>query len=425
MGSIARPIPPERCEGNYKTQAKGLWRDRDHRFIALCIGTLPQQYQQLGESQCFIMQSSPMPLVRSACESCHKRKQKCVIPDGGGSCDACRQASRTCYFLPRVRAGRPRRLPSASHSGAGIDFAQHHHLVTSPELVHSPSTEVNNGPFSPLSHQAASFDGYSHSSSNDSETCKSPNGYVTSLDTDASLDDFAMAASSNVQYFEPFPIQDAGYPNMAMSALPWSSSSLHMSNGDTDFQDDQFEAFYNTMVQANVNATTDPIPGLAQSFVELRSHRVALKKASLSSHHTMHDPLTLIQPAVNAVDAVCSQFAAEMDSSSDQSDDDDAGSSSMFLTSVVEAFSVCEAINSLLNDSWSHRLVGPNSSATMPLILELKRLDFSMAQAMVCVVRLLRQHQMRGFSWLVNQGKSVQKQIGETVERAYRTGLWG
>ncbi|KAJ6184267.1 hypothetical protein N7519_005568 [Penicillium mononematosum] len=50
-----------------------------------------------------------LPIVRSACEPCHERKIRCLIPPHGGSCQACMTSRRQCYFLPRHKAGRPRR----------------------------------------------------------------------------------------------------------------------------------------------------------------------------------------------------------------------------------------------------------------------------------------------------------------------------
>ena len=60
-----------------------------------------------------------LPSVRGACESCHTRKVRCELPAEGGACVNCQNANRQCYFLPRVRSGRPRGdVPSASASSA-------------------------------------------------------------------------------------------------------------------------------------------------------------------------------------------------------------------------------------------------------------------------------------------------------------------
>lgn len=50
-----------------------------------------------------------LPVVRSACEECHERKIRCLIPPHGGSCQACMTSRRQCYFLPKHKAGPPRR----------------------------------------------------------------------------------------------------------------------------------------------------------------------------------------------------------------------------------------------------------------------------------------------------------------------------
>ncbi|KAL4971256.1 hypothetical protein BDW66DRAFT_155834 [Aspergillus desertorum] len=49
------------------------------------------------------------PIIRSACKECHGRKIRCLVPPHGGSCEACITFQRQCYFLPRQKAGRPRR----------------------------------------------------------------------------------------------------------------------------------------------------------------------------------------------------------------------------------------------------------------------------------------------------------------------------
>lgn len=69
--------------------------------------------------------SQPRPRVRSACEACHKRKQRCIIPDAGGACQACQQHSRQCYFFPRFRPGRPQRkqADSAAYASASTNGA--------------------------------------------------------------------------------------------------------------------------------------------------------------------------------------------------------------------------------------------------------------------------------------------------------------
>jgi hypothetical protein len=58
-----------------------------------------------------------MPRVRNACEACHKRKQRCILPDAGGSCLACRHNARQCYFVPRIRPGKP---PRDGHDKADL-----------------------------------------------------------------------------------------------------------------------------------------------------------------------------------------------------------------------------------------------------------------------------------------------------------------
>lgn len=50
--------------------------------------------------------------VRNACEACHERKIKCKTSTSGGPCQSCAANGRSCFFLPRIKAGRPRRKRS-------------------------------------------------------------------------------------------------------------------------------------------------------------------------------------------------------------------------------------------------------------------------------------------------------------------------
>lgn len=48
------------------------------------------------------------PRVRSACESCHKRKVRCLLMPGREACQNCSASGSQCLFAPRVKTGRPR-----------------------------------------------------------------------------------------------------------------------------------------------------------------------------------------------------------------------------------------------------------------------------------------------------------------------------
>ena len=48
------------------------------------------------------------PVLRDACDVCHRRKTRCLT-QGTGACVACRTSGRTCVFSPRSNMGRPRR----------------------------------------------------------------------------------------------------------------------------------------------------------------------------------------------------------------------------------------------------------------------------------------------------------------------------
>lgn len=90
-------------------------------------------------------------VLRTACDSCHARKSRCVS-EGGDICQLCRQRGLTCVFSPRNTMGRPPRQSSPSspyqctswelqldapcqpsYSGNGISSI-------SPPLSHAPSS---------------------------------------------------------------------------------------------------------------------------------------------------------------------------------------------------------------------------------------------------------------------------------------------
>lgn len=49
------------------------------------------------------------PKVRGACEYCHRRKIRCILPPDSNACHNCAATRTTCLFAPRAKAGRPRR----------------------------------------------------------------------------------------------------------------------------------------------------------------------------------------------------------------------------------------------------------------------------------------------------------------------------
>ena len=52
------------------------------------------------------------PRVRGACEYCHHRKIRCIIPPNSSSCHNCAATGVLCIFAPRLKSGRPRRSAS-------------------------------------------------------------------------------------------------------------------------------------------------------------------------------------------------------------------------------------------------------------------------------------------------------------------------
>lgn len=47
------------------------------------------------------------PVLREACDTCHRRKMRCP-PAGVGACVNCRKSGQVCTYSPRSDMGRPR-----------------------------------------------------------------------------------------------------------------------------------------------------------------------------------------------------------------------------------------------------------------------------------------------------------------------------
>jgi hypothetical protein len=82
------------------------------------------------------------PRVRGACEYCHHRKIRCIIPPNSSSCHNCAATGVICIFAPRLKSGRPRR--SASQ------------VVPDADSCTMPSRSGEDGPDIP-NYDAASF----------------------------------------------------------------------------------------------------------------------------------------------------------------------------------------------------------------------------------------------------------------------------
>jgi hypothetical protein len=68
--------------------------------------------------------STACPKVRDACESCHKRKIRCLLDPGSTACRSCSVTGTSCLFAPRAKAGRPRRTASLNQQRQKLTWAQ-------------------------------------------------------------------------------------------------------------------------------------------------------------------------------------------------------------------------------------------------------------------------------------------------------------
>jgi hypothetical protein len=132
-------------------------RCRGHRLLITINSGSPQSFWSHHRCLAHINQpgplnlvdmSQPTPRVRNACEACHKRKQRCILPDAGGSCNSCRQNARHCFFVPRVKPGRQRRGTMERFDFAGSS--------------ESSGTSALSDTTSPFSGLGASYDSFAH-----------------------------------------------------------------------------------------------------------------------------------------------------------------------------------------------------------------------------------------------------------------------
>lgn len=82
------------------------------------------------------------PRVRDACESCHRRKIRCLLTPGSPACQSCLTSGDSCLFAPRAKAGRPRRTHSENQRRklAWQAADNNKHLKTANQIGHARSS---------------------------------------------------------------------------------------------------------------------------------------------------------------------------------------------------------------------------------------------------------------------------------------------
>lgn len=75
---------------------------------------------------------SSLPRVRGACEYCHHRKIRCIIPPNTSSCHNCAATGVICFFKPRLKSGRRPKsstsqvLPEPDSGDSVVDSSSEH-----------------------------------------------------------------------------------------------------------------------------------------------------------------------------------------------------------------------------------------------------------------------------------------------------------
>ena len=86
--------------------------------------------------------SSSLPKIRSACENCHKRKIRCNLSPGSGTCQNCSANGSFCYFAPRIKAGRPRLTDKVQHQLISHNDTSGHPYLTEGAFKNTYNTSM-------------------------------------------------------------------------------------------------------------------------------------------------------------------------------------------------------------------------------------------------------------------------------------------
>lgn len=169
------------------------------------------------------------PIVRGACEACHTRKVRCKLPPEGGPCTSCTTAGRQCFFLPRVRSGRPRATDDGGAGGRAASRA----VDPPPRRASTRDSVPGTGRLSPQNSGGVSVPAVDCASGS---AMFAPNGDCDPFDPNwidagalgfAQLDAEAPAAAGSAHTFLPsMSVVDAGADTMNLDPALMSSDSF-------------------------------------------------------------------------------------------------------------------------------------------------------------------------------------------------------
>lgn len=355
------------------------------------------------------MSSVHGPCVRSACEPCRDRKQRCHIPDSGGSCQACANAQRNCYFVPRFKAGRPKRSQSTQDGGLA------HAPPTSPLSSSSSRHSTTTIPM-PLEQQQPHHD---------------PPFGMASPFIDASAIDIGTNEFGNLMDgFEGFDYFDYFSNPMGQSAASSSSgrasfSGMSPQQSSASYFAPRAEPFPSMPIQ-------DPVQLLTQRFVDLHQHSEMLKHGLLSKAYIL-DSNGSVAASISAM----INHTVNMLSGNKALNAEDA---LLIQAGIAKACGLCESI--VLVSEQRSGLSPTNSSRSSPsqsprgdsgstggsdagslhvgmdFVTLLENTDISLSRARTCLAQLARSRQCPGgLDDTIQRCVSLRQRISLLMER--------
>jgi len=364
------------------------------RYLPLCHPTI-RLYNAIYHSwnvipyQKLNLRQLPMasyPKVRGACEYCHRRKIRCILPPESGSCHNCAATRTTCLFAPRAKAGRPRR---------------EHTQLQRQQTADAEVTELNE-----------SFE----TSEQQLETPKSiPLGIPTPVTTDDqwSFNDNGHSAGLQLQPQFLFPYNRSQWQEFSSSDDLSLSSSLDTHDTSTESRLPTSSVPSNIPTLSHSRATSHS--RLTEDFDSSESpghatldFEVALKLCADLDHRCREvkesNSLFDVEEHLLVLDAVCMASVKTHPGS-------DSATRALTLAAFHRALEMCDT---LVNARY-YEVNGSETTKLQQLLL-LRRLDTVVTFGRICFMRMGQATEMK-----------TAQDIHDSIERRLKTeyGHWG
>ena len=281
--------------------------------------------------------------VRSACENCHRRKVKCHLPTAGGACQNCSTTGNSCYFAPRVKAGRPRLTDSVQRQPS-----YHHSSSQSPRLSNVAFPESTSVP---------SLSGGSHSSPSSLFQASRNVGETALVDE---LHTFG--------FMSPVPTNQTREQNTSFQASISTPSNRLLDESIPGFLDSSSTPL--EIAEYGLQTPPSSFDSILKSCGDLDRHFRSLE--GLNYH------IDNLYAVLNSMDSAC---LMSMQASPSLLNSDGA-----FIALIVAAFHrVFEICKKIIANIWSTSM---HPEQTPDMLILLKRLDLILLQAKIVLVKI-------------------------------------